>query len=326
MRQAFPSCKTLSGMLRIGGLDELEGAAMAIPGGAERVYSVVNLTGNLTSSGAEPLVIRSTSSLTIGAFNVNGSAQTGGPGGGTGGNSGSAVAAFTAGTGPAGGTASGAPGGMTADVRVSTLGVPFRGSGGAGAEALLGGGNRGGGGGSIMLTAGGNLVTGNGQATGGNPTNKGGGGSGGIIVLRAGGDVTTGTMTLTGGGAAAAQGASGLLRYDAGGTATLAGSPTGYRGPQFIAPSLIVTTDKPMLQVSGTPQTMFQYFITNAAGTMTTNGYMVTLPDSGPATVVNGTDATDRLSEGLNRICLVPGSAPLTSDTRNCIDIAYIAH
>ena len=319
--------KTLPGVLKVTGLDELKTGG-AIAGGAEHVYSFVEVTTPITAVAGSmmPVIIRSTSSLSVVAFDVSGSGQTGGPEGGLGGMSGSLVAAATPGTGPAGGQVSGGAGGFTADVTVYSLGGIFRGSGGAGATAALGGGNGGGGGGTIMFVAGGNLSTGAGTSIGGAPTGSGGGGSGGVIVLRAGGDIATGTMTLNGTGSGATLGATGKLRYDAGGTATLMGSPTGFRGPQFVAPPLVVNAEAPMLQVVATPQAMIKYYITNAAGTMTSNAYPVTVPDSGPATVVNGTDGPDRLSEGLNRICLVAGAGDLMSTTRNCIDIAYIGH
>jgi hypothetical protein len=319
--------KTLPGVLKVVGLDELKTGG-AIAGGAEHLYSFVQVTAPITAVAGStmPIIIRSTSSLSVGAFNVSGTAMAGGPEGGTGGTSGSLVVAATPGTGPAGGQVSGGAGGFTTDVTVYSLGGIFRSSGGAGATAALGGGNGGGGGGTIMFVAGGDLTTGNGTSIGGAPTGSGGGGSGGVVVLRAGGNVTTGTMTLNGTGSGATLGAPGKLRYDAGGTATLMGSPTGFRGPQFVAPPLVVNVEAPMLQVVATPQAMIKYYITNAAGTMTSNAYSVTVPDSGPATVVNGTDVADRLSEGLNRICLVAGAGDLMSTTRNCIDIAYIGH
>ena len=324
--------KTLPGALRVAGLDELKGAAPAngITGGVEHVYSLVQLTGVvkvMTGAGADmPVILRSTSKLTVDDFTVSGLLQAGGPGGGSGGTGGSLLGGNQVGTGPAGGTGNGSPGGFLGDATVFTLGGNFRGSGGAGGVNALGGGNGGGGGGSIMLVAGGDLTTGDGTAIGGLPTTanaQGGGGSGGVIVLRAGRNLVTATMSVAGSGPGAALGAAGRLRYDAGGTSTLA---TGFRGPQFSAPPLVVNMDKPMLQVVGTAQTMFKYYITNAAGTMTSNAYVVTVPDSGPAVVVNGTDGGDRLSEGLNRICLVAGAGDLTSETRNCIDIAYIGH
>lgn len=320
--------KTLPGMLKVVGLDELTTGG-AIAGGDEHVYSLVDVTTAISAvaNSTMPIIIRSTSSLSIKAFDVSGSAQMGGPEGGTGGSSGSVLVAATPGTGPAPGQVSGGAGGFAVDPTVYTLGDIFRSSGGAGATAALGGGNGGGGGGTIMLVAGGNLSTAAGTSTGGAPTGNGGGGSGGVIVLRAGGSITTtGAMNLTGTGMGAAMGAPGKLRYDAGGTVSLMGSPTGFRGPQFVDAPLVVNAEAPMLQIVAKPQAVIKYYITNAAGTVTSNAYTVTVPDTGPGTVVNGVDAQDRLSEGLNRVCLVAGAGDLMSKTRNCIDVAYIGH
>lgn len=339
-----PISKTLTAAVTVQGLDELEGGPQTALSG-DTTYSLVNLTG-VTSGGSPPastvkaatstmpLVIRSTGSLKItnsvmSSFDVSGSGQNGGPAGGSGGAGGSVLGPGTPGTGPAAGVASGAAGGFTSDVTIYTLGDPFRGSGGAGTVATLGGGNGGGGGGSIMLSADGNLDVGGGAATGGATTGSGssagGGGSGGVIVLRAGGTLNGGAMNVAG-SAGSSTGAAGRVRYDARGAVTLMNASSYFRGPTFVDPPLIATTERPTLMVAGTKLTTFKYFITNATGQMVNGPFTGNIPETGPATVSFDSGANDKLFPGLNQVCLVAGAGDASSDTRNCVSIANISH
>lgn len=108
--------KTLIGAITVQGLGEIDGAVPAggFTGGAPHLYSLVNITSGSVGPAAgatEPIIIRSTSSLTIGAgltISVNAANTVGGPGGGVGGAGGAGTLTGTnpggVGGGPAGGS------------------------------------------------------------------------------------------------------------------------------------------------------------------------------------------------------------------------------
>lgn len=211
--------------LTLRGLVELTGTA-SVSTALPNLYSRVDVTGLIAAGAAKPLIIRSTSSITIGGtqpVSVSAMDQMPGPGGFGGGNGGEPGIIGGAGNGSMGGGpgggipngggagfsttggmgtgASSGPGGPIAgDAALVTLESPNRGSGGAGGKgAMLAGGQRGGagggGGGSIELTAAGDLnvmVPIEARGGTGSKTNasSGGGGSGGVVLIRAGGRLT----------------------------------------------------------------------------------------------------------------------------------------
>jgi hypothetical protein len=331
-----PLSKTLVNAITIRGLDELDGAAPAAgfpPGVSE--YSRVNITSGTVKATANtdpsiitnPVIIRATSTLTIdpaATITVAAAGRIGGPGAGSGGTGGAGSLLGgddgAPGTGPAPGTASGAPGNFIGDSQLTALAAPNRGSGGAGGhggELLAGaGGAGGGGGGSIELTAGGDLSIGNVNArgaAGANGANPGGGGSGGIILVRAGHNLTAGTLDVTGFPNA------GRARFEAAGTATVQ-STTAYTGPMFVEPPTIVTIERPELSVVGGPLTGFSYFIVNDDGTDVRGPFEDTIAQNGAKSV----PLAGALFPGLNNVCLLVAGAAATSDTRNCIEIIHL--
>ncbi|MBL9014087.1 MAG: hypothetical protein JNL83_07915, partial [Myxococcales bacterium] len=141
-----PVTKTLPGKLTIKGLPELDSAA-AQTLGAVNEYSFVNLRAGASvtvmSNLTTPVVLRSTSSLTIAsgiAINVNATGQTPGPAGGRGGDAGPGGLLNGSkggeGGGPAKGLPSGGGGGFTAPESLTSLDNPNRSSGGAGGDGL----------------------------------------------------------------------------------------------------------------------------------------------------------------------------------------------
>jgi hypothetical protein len=221
-------------VLTLQGLPELTGTPSSTLLN-DPLYSRIDATDIPTVDRTGPLILRSTSSITIGGAGplaLNASGQTPGPGGFRGGDGGQPGVIGGAGDGkqgdgagggrPNGGGAgfaqmgeagSGASGPIAGEASLTTLESPNRGSGGAGgkgADAALGarGGAGGGGGGTLELTAGGDLIVmvpieamgakggnGNGTAT------AGGGGSGGVVLLRAGRNLSVAGpgITATGG-------------------------------------------------------------------------------------------------------------------------------
>ncbi|CAN5904775.1 hypothetical protein BH11MYX3_BH11MYX3_16810 [soil metagenome] len=323
--------KTLTGMVTLQGFPEILPTTTTLPtlmGGVNEFSKVQRSTGTFTiASTTMPVSIRSRSSLDlvgVTTLSVSANANNPGPGGFAGGPGGSTVSPAGAGMGPAPGAASGGAAGFTTDPTIFTLGVPFRGSGGGGGQgAATTGGPGGGGGGSIELSAAGDLKVGNINAKGGTPPanlNIGGGGSGGVIVLRAGHDLEGGVLDVAGTGTAAP----GRVRYDAGGTVTLAGAAMFFRGAMFVDPPLITTTATPTINVSGTKLTSFKYYILNATGQVVNGPFTGNVPDNGPASITFGSGPTDRLFDGLNRVCLVLGTGDASSETRNCADIAFV--
>lgn len=272
----------------------------------------------------QPVVLRSMSLVTItGPVRVGASGQRGGAGGGAGGRGGDGGLLGgtdgTPGQGPHGGANKGGDASFeVGDPGLSTLGLPLRGSGGGGgAQGLSNGGAGGGGGGSIEITARGNLTVGVVDARGSaglSGASQGGGGSGGVILLRAGGELKTGSLDVSGGGG----GVPGRARFDAGVTATVPSGANHYRGPMFEGTPLITRSPKPEFTILGKQSANFGYFFVqggNAAG-----------PFSG---IIGADKATFALGaglfRGLNQVCVFvepPGST--SSETRNCIDIAFL--
>jgi len=208
--------------LTLRGLAELTGA-QSVSTAAPNLYSRVDVTGLTAADGAKPLIIRSTSSITIGgtqSVSVSALDQMPGPGGFAGGNGGDPNIIGSGGNGfmgggpgggipngggagfsaPGTGTSSGPGGPSAGDAALVTLDSPNRGSGGAGGKGamlvqVVKGGAGGGGGGSIELTAAGDLtvmVPIEAKGADGAKTNasSGGGGSGGVVLIRAGGRLT----------------------------------------------------------------------------------------------------------------------------------------
>jgi hypothetical protein len=330
-----PVTAILPGKLALRGLDELVGvgSTISLTGGVHE-YSVIDVgaatvlvpAANQTS----PIILRSRSSVKIASnISVSASGSAGGPGGGRGGLGGEGLGGVgTPGTGPSPGLTSGAPGGFNMnDPGLSTLDVPNRGSGGAGGDGqVVGGkgGRGGGGGGSIEVSAGGTLEVGKISAIGtpGEPGSvggqSGGGGSGGVIFLRAAGALTAGELDVSGGG----MGARGRARYDAGGTASLPAGSLGtdhFRGPMFADLPLAARSAKLEIVVSGKPLTSFKYFSIKPGGAVGQLSSAV-VGTNGAARVTLSED----LEPGVNQICLVPDSGSQASETRNCLDIAYL--
>lgn len=206
----------------------------------EPLYAQINLTGTNTFSGdlTKRLILRATSSITVGTINANGgnasggTAGTAGPAGGCvggevagmggcvggGGGAGIGGGGGGAGFGAAGGVGQGGAAGGTAgmmegDPAIAVYANNVGGGGGGGAIATLGllanPGAGGGGGGSVELTAGGNVTVGTVNVNGGKGGNGasvttgaggGGGGSGGLIMVRTDfGSITATSLTATGG-------------------------------------------------------------------------------------------------------------------------------
>ncbi len=328
-----PRSSMVTGKLTLVGLDELIPPVPDLVAGVSDYSQIAIPSGmiKIASSAMEPVILRSRSSVAImpaiSADAGEPDVQSPGPGGGRGGNGGPAdllnPGPGMAGLGPSPGLPSGGAAGFSnADVPLATLGAPNRGSGGAGGNGgtTQRGGDGGGGGGTIEITAAGDLTVTEVSAAGENGTggaNPGGGGSGGVILLRAGGNLTSGAINVAGGGA----GAPGRARYDAGGMAT--GAITGHhRGPMFVNlplnPPLIARSRTPEITVSGKPLSLFRYFIIRKSGTSALVDE--TIGAGGTARVTLQQD----LGPGLNQLCLVVGTGDASSDTRNCIDIAYL--
>lgn len=328
--------KVLSGKLSLKGLDELvDGTAMIALDAGIHEYSQINVATSTIVPGtvSGPLILRSMSSVNIAKPIVvsapapSASASPGGPAGGQGGAGGTGLGgAGTPGAGPSAGQPSGGPGRFDSpDFGLSTLNNPNRSSGGAGGDgAVVGGkgGRGGGGGGSIEITAAGDLkidivaargATGQGGSFGGA---SGGGGSGGVVLVRAGGTLTTGDLDVSGGG----NGHPGRARYDAAGTVTGPLGPEHYRGPMFLDPPQLTREGMPALMVVGKPLSQFRYFFLNNTGDQVKGPFNGTIAGNGMARVT----PPEQLYRGLNQVCVVVEGGSTTSDTRNCVDIAYL--
>ena len=330
-----PATTTLTGKLTIRGLPELD-TAMPHVFGSVNEFSFINLRAGSSVSVAgglgAPVVIHSTSSLTIASgipINVNASGQTPGPAGGRGGNPGPGGLLNGSkggeGEGPAKGLPSGGGGGFNAPESLTSLDNPNRSSGGAGGDGLsLGaeGGAGGGGGGSIALIADGDLAVGAINARGVAGTapagaNPGGGGSGGVVYVHAGRNLMLGAVDVSGGG----NGAAGRARYEAGGTATVA-TPTMFRGPAFVSPPLITKDERPTIAVVGAPLKAFQFYWTNASGQQILGPFSQTFPGNGMTNLAF--PSGPGLYRGLNMLCLLVAGADATSNTKSCIELAYL--
>jgi hypothetical protein len=329
-----PITRVLSDAVSLRRLPELnDGDPLLASGfpGAERVFSKVSLTAGtikgVTPASAEPVLIRSTSSITVAgaatinvnAPNVNSSGtdrKLPGPAGGSGGVGGGALGGNGGpGTGPTM-SGEGANGGFIGDTPLKSMTSLSnnRSSGGGGGSGALGGGDGGGGGGSIKLLADGDLTIPGATARGAAGVNGGGSGSGGFVLLRAGGALSVaGAVNVSGGTTAAA----GRARFDAGGTASYGGG-VAYRGPAFVAAPAIVTSARPTLQVIGEASASIGYYL--EGGGLPPTAILTAVLGAGPTGLTLGAD----LQPGLNQVCLLVDGAERTSDTKNCIDLAYV--
>lgn len=305
------------------------------------VHEFSRVEGSITvSPGSEPARVHSWSRMSVsGVLGLSASGKNPGPAGGVGGDGGPASQAGKEGGGPGGGAGGAAGASGQAGDPGTWVGAPALptlldsaccrssgGGGGGGSTVLIGGLGQpgdvgGGGGGSLHLRAEGDLVVTNGIAatgaagtTGGGGGGDGGGGTGGVVLLQAGRLLTaSGPMDVSGGGGADA----GKVRFDTPDTDANSAS-AGYRGPAFVTPPQIVNAPRPTLKIIGTQLATIGYFIIGG-GTSTPieNAEL-------------GSDATDvplgrDLYPGLNKVCLlVPGTTDKNSDTRSCIDIAYL--
>ena len=327
----------LSGRLALKGLDELPkmGETMISLTGGVREYSQIDVgaatTITVATNEAMPTVLRSMSSVKIAKdISLNAPDSPASGDGGAGGSGLGVGGAGGPGTGPYPGLTAGAPGRFdSTDMALANFvtSAQNRSSGGAGGNGvLLGGkgGNGGGGGGAIEISAAGDLevgaisargAAGAGGSAGGQ---NGGGGSGGVILLRAGGMLKAGALDVAGAGT----GARGRARYDAVGTPTLMDGPLGtdhYRGPMFVAPPQVTHTATLQGAIIDKPLTAYRYFVINGGGGASP------LADAMTDTSGNGRIMLrSELQPGTNQLCIVVEGANATSDTRNCVDIAYL--
>lgn len=220
-------------VLTLQGLPELDGTPDAMMLDAP-LYSRIDATDIPIAGRTAPLILRSTSSITIGGAGplaLNAVNREPGPGGLRGGEGGAGSLLGTGidgkqGDGDGGGRQNGGGAGfsqmgepgtggsgpITGEASLTTLGGKNRASGGAGGKganlvANPKGGDGGGGGGTLELTAGGDLkvsvlieakggIGGQGSGT----ASAGGGGAGGVVLLRAGGALILDQgVTATGG-------------------------------------------------------------------------------------------------------------------------------
>ena len=334
-------------VVQIKGLDELTGAAVALPSGVNE-FSSVDITGGVTAATPAngPVIVRASSSVSItGTSHVNAVNKVGGAGAASGGTGQTALAAATPGMGLGGGRVSGGGGsygskggGSSPDpvgtAALATLDLPNRGSGGAGGNlTVLGGvgGAGGGGGGSIEITAGGTLVLGTVEAKGGPGVNAGGddggGGSGGTILLRSGVSVMATAVSAAGGpagGTGVGVGGDGRIRIDAPTMVPSGTTPELYRGPSFLADTPLITrNERPSFQVRGARLRGFSYFFLNAAQTNMRGPYTLTFSPSGDGEF----QLEEALFEGVNLLCMQVEGAEIADqrpEARNCIEIVYL--
>jgi hypothetical protein len=336
-------------------LDELTTAGMQAVPMANKVFSRVDVAGDLifppkSPSSPDPVVIRAVGRIAISGVvraNANGKAAgAGGCGGGNaqqpgecfGGGGGGGAGVLGPGGGGGGGFAEkggngleggvgvgagagGAGGAISGDPLLHTFNVNRGGGGGAGGGGNSGGG---GGGGAIEITAGGTLVVGTVEAVGATGINGGGGGAGGSVVLRAGATLTLPSNVNVGAGNGAGNGGNGSVgrwRYDANGVAgTASTNPAPKRGPMIAKPTNpIFETKTPELVVNADPGgsgASVSLVVKFPDGTTDTKNVNLTGPTS---TVVPG------LAIGLNEVCVVIAGGNYGSpEARNCIDVAFV--
>jgi hypothetical protein len=286
-----------------------------------------------------------------GCSGVIGGGGAGGAGAG-GGGGGFGTAGFVGGGGGAGGAIGPAHG--TATV-VSYDGGAADGSdrnqasgGGGGATSFsttATGGGGGGGGGSVELTAGGDILCGTIDVSGGvghdatstlstSSAGGGGGGAGGLIVMRTDtGTISSATLVAAGGapgagaggGAAGGQGGVGRVRVDAPGTLpTISTTGTLHRGLAFAATTPTTSmVDNPMVTLLGTSNDVFDMYVVDAAGVEHFGEPQNQAIESGMK-VVQVT-----LLAGYNRLCATLRPGTRNKDDRfnladRCIEIAYL--
>jgi hypothetical protein len=136
--------------------------------------------------------------------------------------------------------------------------------------------------------------------------------------VKAGGTLMLGNVDVTGAG----NGVPGRARYDAGGAATAASAGSMFRGPAFVAVPAIVKEERPSISAVGTPLKPFQFYWTNDTGLEIQGPVAQTFPASGTAMLTF--PAGMGLYRGLNTLCLLAAGADATSNTKTCIDIAYL--
>jgi hypothetical protein len=338
----------LKAKLELKGLDELrddQGPTRTLTGGFHEFSQIDVTTTELIAADnqADPIILRSTSSVKIGRpISVDAKdlpacpplmpepcqGGLGGPAGGAGGVGGKITNGVGGpGSGPAPGLTAGAPGrfqGTDVGLARFMTSTENRSSGGAGGNGnLLGkGGGGGGGGGAIEISAGGDLEVGaiSARGTGGGmaPGQAGGGGTGGVILLRAGGALKAGDLDVGSRGS----GQAGRARYDAAGAVTVSDGALGaghYRGPMFVDAPLITRSKTPDLTVAGKPLTVFQYFIINEARE-SSELFEETTGAAGNVVIT----LRQPLERGANQLCLVVDGGTASSDTRNCVSLAYL--
>ncbi len=339
-----------SPVLTLQGLDELSGSPSLATDVTHR-FSKIDVDTITAADNTQPLIVESTSSITVAnVIAVNASDNTPGPGGGTGGLGGSGAVGSPGndGGGPGHGihdgggggfgtagtvapTGGGAGGSSVGKASLPTLVSPNVSSGGAGNKGTLlniRGGNGGGGGGMIALTAAGDLTFAAIEAKGGDGTTgsntTGGGGSGGAVLVRGATITITGAgITATGGtgGGAGGNGGDGRVRFDAAAEATtITSTPAaGYRGPMADAATpLIVRTPMPKITFDGSPGA-FSYVLEDETGTNTKGPFALTMPSGGKLGVM-----VQPLFVGINHLCVLVTDAQTADEGRNCISVAFV--
>jgi hypothetical protein len=316
------------------------------------LYSRVQVPAGIAfvrGAGKPPAAIRAISKIELGAVNVSANNATPGPGGfaggaggadGNGNGGGHAGTTAMAGGSGAGFASMGKPGGggtvggpAIGDPLVSTYAgsgiVPNYGSGGGGAAGAGGGG-----GGTLELSAGGDLVVGNVNASGAAGSSGltgAGGGAGGAIILRAGGGLSLAGVTLDASGGARGTGTGGLtasggegsegrIRIDA---AAATGTPTItagalHAGASFDAAIPLTTTDaNPSLMIHGSAGDQFDARVFDAAAALTS---ISTFQITGAQTAT----ARPMLEAGYNRVCISPKNSGTNPESTTCIELAYL--
>jgi hypothetical protein len=321
-------------------------AVVAEGTGKPLIYSKIDVTGALSVSGTEPLVLRSNSTFRItGDFNLNASGQAAGVAGGRRGGDGAKIGAgdgpgvpgaslTVADGGGAGFATQGSGGSQSArsygDEMITVLEENRSSSGGGGGVLNLLGGAGGGGGGSIELSARGELTVGNISASGGNGASllnlgDGGGGSGGSIIVRAGAKLTAGTLRAEGGlggdsTPTSNKGSVGRIRVDTPEVVAGVTSPLAKRGAAFDpATPLIVTQPALPIRLVSAGGTRVDLHQLNADGS----------PQHGPVDVdfqgASELTVEVTLQQGYNRLCTTPlGSSVSRLESTSCVEVAFI--
>lgn len=341
--------KSLLGAVALRTLPELDKAitdSMAL----KPLYSRVNIPApaGLTftaASGKPRALIRSMSTINLGAVNVSAEANAAGPGGqaggaantvGGGGSSGGRAGNAVAGGGGGGFTTAGMDGSgllttiaggiSNGDPLISNYDTNISAGGGGGGSV------GGGGGGTLELTAAGDVYVGAITANGGAGTDggltAGGGGAGGIVVIRSGGtamlngaiDVLAGAAGKGGAGTAGA-GSIGRTRIDAPQiTGTPAVNPPFHIGASFDPATPLTTKTSPFgIKLFGTVADKFDVVVLDAAGGTSSPAFTA---DFGNATTITVKPA---LQPGFNRVCVTQNGGSVTvAEATNCIDLAYL--